>query len=81
MNTIISNLSKKGYLYLEIVPGTKNRKAIKLTETGKTYGKKIVSKLYQAELNAFNDLTESEKESFMFVLAKFIHLIRNELNQ
>ena len=38
VNTIISNMVRKGYASLEAIPGTRNRKEIHLTETGKAYG-------------------------------------------
>lgn len=52
VNSIISNLVKKGFVFLEHVPGTKNRKVVRLTKEGKDYGKQKVMWIFQAEEKA-----------------------------
>lgn len=42
INSIISGLIKKGYLFLEHVPGTRNRKVIRLSDEGRNYGNKNI---------------------------------------
>ena len=42
VNTIVMNMAKKGLVSLEVVPGTRNRKIIRLTQAGKEYGENIV---------------------------------------
>ncbi len=42
VNSIVSNMVKKGYVYLEMVPGSKNRKIICLTEEGRKFGEKVI---------------------------------------
>lgn len=36
VNTIITHMVQKGFASLEVVPGTRNRKTIHLTEAGKS---------------------------------------------
>jgi DNA-binding MarR family transcriptional regulator len=49
VNSIVSNMVKKGYVYLEMVPGSKNRKIICLTEEGRKFGEKVIYPLVFAE--------------------------------
>lgn len=44
---------QKGHITLEVVPSTRNRKRICLTEEGRTYGETMISPVSNAELRAF----------------------------
>lgn len=77
VNTVISNLAKKEYLYLE--PAQKNRKIIHLTESGKTYGKSVLSKIYQSEINVLEKFEETERKDFIRLLGKYITYLKEEI--
>lgn len=49
VNSIISGLTKKGFVYLKHVSGTRNRKVICLTEEGLKYGTNHVKWIFDAE--------------------------------
>ena len=63
VNSIVLNMIKKGYVYLEMVPGSKNRKIICLTEEGREFGEKVVHPLIFAEQKAFERIPSEEKEA------------------
>lgn len=79
VNSVISNLSKKGYIVLETVPGTRNRKVIRVTEEGKKYGENIVMEIWEAEQRALSRLTEEERQLYITLMGKFINIFKEEV--
>lgn len=79
VNTIITNLVKKGYMTLEADPGTRNRKIIRVSEEGKVYGEKIVMPVYEAEVRAIKQISEKERVVFISMLGKYIDLLKKEI--
>lgn len=79
VNTIITNLTKRGLVYLEMVPGTRNRKNIYLTEEGRKYGESIVLPIHKAEQAAFEHLTEQDRAACLTVLGKYIDFLKQEM--
>lgn len=81
VNSIISNLSKKGYLFLEAVSGARNRKVIRLSEEGRIYGENIVMAIYQAEQRSLEKMSEEERQMCIMLLGKYINYLKDEVNQ
>lgn len=79
VHSLVSNMVKRGYVELEPVPGSRNRKRIRLTEAGRAYGTEIVAPVYQAEQRAMGQLTEQERQTFSALLDKYISLLGGEL--
>lgn len=79
VNTIITNLTKKGFVFLEVIPGTRNRKLIHLTDEGRKYGESIVLPIYQAEQAAFDQLTQQDRTACTFALRKYIEFLKKEM--
>ncbi|WP_404987873.1 MarR family winged helix-turn-helix transcriptional regulator [Clostridium culturomicium] len=79
VNSVISNMAKKGYVYLEPIPGTRNRKLIKLTEAGKEFGESIIERIYVAEQNAIERLSIQEQQECIRILDKYINFLMEEL--
>lgn len=52
VNTIISHMVKNNYVTLEVVPGTRNRKNIHLTEKGREFGESVIVPISNAEVRA-----------------------------
>lgn len=73
-------MTKKGYVYLETVPGTRNRKIIHLTEEGRIYGEKIVMPIYQAEQKCLEKMTEQERCVYIQLFGKYINFLREEID-
>lgn len=79
VNTIISHMVQKGYAHLEMVPGTKNRKLIRLTEDGKKRGEEVVLPVFQAEMRALERLPSEDRALIYSVLGRYTALLREEL--
>lgn len=79
VNSIVSNLIKKGFVFLEHVPGTRNRKVIRLSEAGQAYGKEKVMWIFQAEQEAMEGSDPQEVQSTIFMLEKYIVRLRELL--
>jgi len=78
-NTIVANLVKKGYVSLEMIPGTRNRKRIRLSEEGKQYGTRVVMPIYQAEQRTLEKLPEWERKNCLDILRRYISILKGEL--
>lgn len=81
VNTIIAHFVKKELITLEIVPGTRNRKIIRLTEEGRKYGERIVLPVAEAEQSAFEKLPGEDKNAFTCVLGKYIEILKGEFHE
>lgn len=81
VNSIISGFTKKGFAYLEHVPGTRNRKVIRLTEEGKTYGSEKVVWIFEAENRAMEDTDPLEIHACISMLTKYIEHFRKEVEE
>lgn len=79
VNTIITNLTKRGLLFLEVVPGTRNRKNICLTDEGRKYGESLVLPVFKAEQAAFEQLTETERNACTAALGKYIDFLKEKI--
>ena len=80
VNTIIAHMVQKGYAFLETAPGAGNRKNIRLTESGRQYGKSIVPPVCTAEERALNHLSPEELAACTDALGKFINILKEEIN-
>lgn len=80
VNTIIKNMEQKGYVTLEAVPGTRNRKNIRLTQAGQRQGVKIVLPVANAERRAIDRIPAQEQMACVHTLRKFISYLRQELD-
>ena len=79
VNTIVSHMVQKGYAVLEVVPGTRNRKIIRLTEAGKRYGESIVIPIHRAGQRAIERLSPEEFITGSTALRKFITILKEEM--
>lgn len=78
VNSAISNLEKEGYIYLETVPGTRNRKNVILTEAGKAFCLHTVARLIEAENRAFSHFNEEERNLYITLFEKQIAYLKEE---
>lgn len=81
VNSIVSNMVKKEFVHLEAIPGTRNRKVIRLTAAGKAYGESVVKKVHEAELRTMRQMTEQERQLCTDLFGKYIPLLRAEFNK
>lgn len=78
INSAINNLRKNGLLELQVIPGTRNRKAILLTEKGKTFVKNTINKADEIEKNAFLLFDEEERELYLSLFKRHIEYLKSE---
>ncbi len=81
VHNIVTRMVNDGYVTLETVPGTRNRKLIRLTEAGKAYGEKLVQPIYDCEQKAFHRLPLEERMACMCALQRYIDYFKDELNR
>lgn len=79
VNSIISNMVKKEYAVLEVIPGTRNKKVIHLTDLGKSYGSNIVMPIADAEQRAMERIPASERLACLHAITKYIVYLREEI--
>lgn len=79
VNTIITHMVRKGLAFLEVVPGTRNRKIIRLTETGEKYGESIVRPVFEAENRAFDRLPVEDRIACTAALGRYINILKEEI--
>jgi len=79
INTIISHMTRKGLVSLEVVPGTRNRKIIRLTEAGRKYGESIVLPISEAEQRTYDRIPQEERTACTAALSRFISILKEEL--
>lgn len=78
INSAINNLRKNGLLELQVIPGTRNCKAIILTEKGKTFITNTINKADEIEKNAFLLFNEEERELYLSLFRRHIDYLKSE---
>ena len=81
VSSIISNLVKKGFVYLEHVSGTRNRKVICLTEAGRDYGESKVRWIFQAEERALEQTDPEQVQACIEMIEKYISHLKREFDE
>jgi DNA-binding MarR family transcriptional regulator len=71
-------LQKEGLVWLETIPGTRNRKRILLTEAGEQFTERIISKIDELEEEAFLMFTDEERETYISLYQRYNENIRRE---
>lgn len=79
VNTIVMHMAQKGFVTLEVVPGTRNRKNIRLTEAGRQYGESIVTPISKAEQKAFAKLPLEHWVACTRAFSQYIDVLKEEI--
>lgn len=79
INSVISNMQKRGFVYLEHVPGTRNRKVVCLTEKGSAYGKDTVQWIFDAEQKALNQADPAQIQICIEMMENYLAHLKKEL--
>ena len=80
VNSIILNLVKKRFVFLEHVPGTRNRKVVRLTKEGRAYGESRVMWIFQAEEKAIEETVPEEINACISMLENYIRRFKDEID-
>ena len=78
IHSAINNLRKDGLVELQVIPGTRNRKAILLTEEGKAFAAKTIRKADEVEKNAFRHFSEEGREQYLSLFKRHIESLKSE---
>lgn len=81
INSIVSNMVKKGYVTLAHVPGTKNKKTIHLTKEGRTYGKREIAWIFNAEREAIGKSDPEQIEALIGLIECYIENLRKAMDE
>ena len=63
------------------MPGTRNRKNIRLTEAGRRYGEGIVMPVADAERRALARMDRAELAACAAAMGKYIRMVKEEIDQ
>lgn len=80
INSALKNLEKQGFLALEPASGNQKNKLIVLTQKGRELVQQVISPLIAAETDAFQELTEEERDHMLSLTRKYIELLRSRVN-
>lgn len=78
IHSAINNLRGDGLVELQVIPGTRNRKAILLTEKGKDFVADTINKADEIEKNAFLCFNEEEREQYLSLFKRHIEYLKSE---
>lgn len=76
VHSAVASLTKAGYVQLEHIPGSRNKKSIALTQAGCAYVDAHIRPLMDAEQRAFEQLSDRERDSYLQLVKKHIQLFR-----
>lgn len=77
VNSAIRKLEEENIIYLE--PYNGKSKMVRLTEQGKQYMSETVSRLCQAELDAFEEWTTGEIDTYISLMAKYVSSFKTKV--
>ena len=78
VNSSITSMIKKDWVVLQVIPGTRNRKNIVLTEAGQRFCDKVIGETQVIEQNAFSRISEEERELFISLFRVSNQFMREE---
>lgn len=81
VNTAINKLVKQGFVALEPIPNTKNKKKILLTDEGKELVNQTMLKLVEAENNAYAKLTTDELLMYLELSRRITKNLREQTDK
>ena len=81
INSAVMALAKKGLLELQMIPGTRNRKNILLTESGVETAHNTVEKMRRAEERAVTSMGAEKTEQFAELYREFFSKLQQEFQK
>jgi len=79
VNTIVVHMAQRGLVSLEVVPGTRNRKAIRLTKAGRRYGESVVLPIFEAERRTLDRLPAEDRAVCTAMLGRYVGILKEEV--
>ena len=81
INSAIMNLVKSGDVELQIIPGTRNRKTILLTDMGRKLAEDTIKRMFEAELRAVENMGKQKMEQFSKLYSEFFASLQREFEK
>ena len=81
INSAVSSLVKTGYLYLEKVAIARNNKALRLTEQGMEFCRRVIFPFYELENRVYLKMSKEEREQFLALSSKQCELLESEIKE
>ena len=81
VNSAVSGLVRKGYIQLQAIPGTRNRKNLVLTGSGTVIAENTVKKLRAAEERAADQLGTEKMALYVALHEAFLGALREEFKK
>ena len=81
INSAVSNLARKGYLELQVMPEMRSRKQIVLTPDGEELARSTVRKMRTAEERAVKAMGEDLMEQYIALHDAFLNHLYSEFEQ
>ena len=81
VNNIITQMVHNKYVILELVPDSRNRKIIRLTDRGRQYGASIVKPIFEAEKRVLQRIDPGELVACTTALTKFTSILKEEIDE
>ena len=78
VNSSITTMRKKNWIALEVVPGTRNRKHIVLTECGRDFCVKVIGETQEIEETALSRMAKEERDRFISLFRISNQYLREE---
>ena len=80
INSAVNSLAKKEILKLEVIPNTKNKKKLVLTDIGLKLARNTVLKLREAECSAVENMGKEKMLKFVELYGEFYSKLQKEFN-
>ncbi len=81
INSAVTGLSKKGIVELTMIPGTRNKKKITLTDAGKELAENTVNRLFRAECRAAEQMGEERMTAYTELYHDFFRCLQQEFQK
>jgi len=81
VNSTVSAMVRKGWAILETVPGTRNRKNIVLTESGREFCTRVIGETQEIERAAFSRIADEDRRLFLSLFRTYNQYMREEFGR
>lgn len=81
VNSAVNLLVKKGYVYLEALPGARSGKVMKLTEEGIAFCRDKLILIHGIEMRAYGQLEKEERELYFSLEKKWFSFFKEEIKK
>lgn len=81
VNTCITKLIGLGYVDLVVIPKTRNKKRVMLTEKGWEVSNRIIKPLIEAEKRVYSNFTAQELKKYLELNSRLVSLLHKEIEE